>query len=206
MSDSSSGAAWLAAWGAVGTGVVTAGLALVAAWQLRQAQRMRLEESRPFVILDFEFRSVLVHLAVRNISAAVARNVRISFDQPLGSTLSPPTEIDEATIFKEPIPMLAPGRTISILFDSFPARASRQDLPMAYTVTLAYEDVHGRAYDDPPYQLDLGTYAETALAPKGMPDLVTEIKELRTQVGNVARDLHALYLARQSRSTRDQPQ
>ena len=143
--NSGNGAAWLAGWAAVATAVVTVGLALLAAQQLRHAARIRDEENRPYVIVDFEFRSFLSLLAIKNIGRTMALRVRINFDKPLTSTVSRPLEIDEARVFNDSIPMIAPGRTISVLFDSFPARASNLiDMPMTYAVQLTYQDVRGQ--------------------------------------------------------------
>jgi hypothetical protein len=160
---------------------VTIALAILAAVQLLHAQRVRREQNRPYVIVDFEFRSFVIYLAIRNIGSTVARNARISFDKKLGSTLPGRAKIDDLRLFTEPIPMLAPGRRISVLLDSFPARVERGDLPMSYTVTVDYEDSSGRPYNDPPYPLDLGTYRESAMEPKGLPELVGEVEKLRKE-------------------------
>lgn len=111
----------------------------------------------------------------------MALNVQINFDKPLTSTVSQAGAIDEARVFSEPIPMMAPGRTISIFFDSYMYRPNRADMPMTYSVQLSYQDVRGRPYSDPEYPLDLGMYNETALPPKGLSDLVAEIEKLRKE-------------------------
>ncbi|MBM2621189.1 hypothetical protein JIG36_37375 [Actinoplanes sp. LDG1-06] len=155
----------------------------IALMQANEARRLRLEQARPYVIVDFEFRSVVVYLKIHNIGKTMARDVRIKFDHPLTSTLSS-VEALESRLLSEPIPMLAPGRSISLVFDSFPARYSRRDeFPMDYAVTVEYDDDLGKPYSDPPYPLDLRTYVGSAVDPKGLPELVDE-------VGKVRRELH----------------
>jgi hypothetical protein len=154
----------------------------IALWQVLEARRVRLEQTRPYVIVDFEFRSILICLRIQNIGTTMARDVRIKFDQPLTSTF-PNSSVGESRVFREPIPMLAPGRTISIPFDSFPARHERRDeFPMEYTVTIEYDDGAGHPYSDPPYPLDLGTYNEAAADPNGLPELVQEVEKIRKEM------------------------
>ena len=52
-------------WSALGvwfTGLVTLGLLLYAARQLHQASQMRDEQSRPYVVVDFHGRSIMISL------------------------------------------------------------------------------------------------------------------------------------------------
>lgn len=173
------GAAEWAAFGTVAAILVGGAIAL---WQVFEVRTQRKEQARPFVVVDFEFRSILVYLQIRNIGTTIARDVSITFDKPLESTLSRPREIDDSPLLKRPIPMIAPGRRISLLFDSFTARADNGTLPMDYIVTLSYRDVHGNRFEDPSYPLDLGVYAETAIDPKGLPELVRELEQIRREI------------------------
>jgi hypothetical protein len=76
--------------------------------QVLQARRLREEQARLFVIVDFEA-GFLVYLTVENIGRTMARDVTIRFDKPLESTLSGPREIDESPLLRKPIPTLPPG-------------------------------------------------------------------------------------------------
>jgi hypothetical protein len=73
--------AW-AAWATVAVYVV---LGIFAWIQVLQARRLREEQARPFVIVDFE-PGFLVYLTVENIGRTMARDVTIRFDKPLAST------------------------------------------------------------------------------------------------------------------------
>lgn len=155
----------------------------IALMQANEARRLRLEQARPYVIVDFEFRNIMICLKVQNIGKTMARDVRIKFDQPLTSTW-PEAAALHARLLREPIPMLAPGRSITLVFDSFPDRHERQDeFPMGYAVTIEYEDDLGKPFTDPPYPLDLGAYADALIDQKGLPDLVGEITKLRQEIG-----------------------
>lgn len=121
----------------------------------------------------------------------MARNVKIVFDKPLVTTFPSPREIEKSPLLNQPIPMLAPGRRINIHFDSLPSR-QEQGLPMTYTVSLSYEDAHGRAFHDPPYPLDLAMYADTAVEPKGLPELVQEVVKLHREVGKCTAAIRGL--------------
>ncbi|MFI0794099.1 hypothetical protein ACH4OY_15635 [Micromonospora rubida] len=171
-----------AEWSAVGTFltvVVGGGIALAQLIHIREVEQ---QKSRPYVIVDFEFRGIAIYLTIRNIGATMARDVRIKFDHPLVSTF-PNSAVGESRVFRDPIPMIAPGRTISFLFDSFPERyAKREEFPMEYTVTIEYEDAEGKPYTDPPYPLDLGTYDQSAVSSKGLPEIVREVEKIRKEM------------------------
>ena len=86
-----------AAWATVLVYIVLGGFA----WrQVHEARRLREEQARPFVIVDFE-PDFLVYLTVENIGRTVARDVTIQFDKPLPSTLERPRELDESPLFRE---------------------------------------------------------------------------------------------------------
>lgn len=161
---------------------------------LRQFAHMRHvdeQKSRPYVIVDFEFRGQTIFLQIRNIGATMARDVRIKFDQPLVSSIERPRRIADSPLFREPIPMIAPGRRISVLFDTFPERNKRRnEFPMQYGVTIEYEDADGKPYTDPLYPLDLDTYAEAVVDPAGLAQLVAELKMVRKHVTNWSRGPH----------------
>src|SRR6266536_2406867 len=103
-------AAW-AAWATVGIYIV---IGLFAWRQVHEARRLREEQARPFVIVDFE-PGFLVYLTVENLGRTMAREVTIDFDKALETTLDRPRELDETPLFREPIPALPPGKKIRVL-------------------------------------------------------------------------------------------
>jgi hypothetical protein len=96
----------LAAWATVLIYIV---IGLFAWRQVRKARKLREEQARPFVIVDFE-PGFLVYLTVENLGRTMARDVRIQFGKPLETTLERPREIDETPLFREAIPALPRAR------------------------------------------------------------------------------------------------
>jgi hypothetical protein len=181
----------IAAWGAWATVAIYIVIGLFAWRQVHEARKLREEQARPFVIVDFE-PGFLVYLTVENLGRTMARDVRIEFDQPLESTLRGPREIDESPLFREPIPTLPPGKKIRVLFDQFNERLDK-GLPLTYRVKLRYRGPEGRKTWEHPYRLDLGMYLGSDLPQKGIPELVTEVENIRKEIKKwTAGDGHGL--------------
>lgn len=167
----------LGAWATVAVYVV---LGVFAYIQIVQAKKLREQQSRPYVIVDFAFRGHLLYLVVKNIGSTPARKVQASFDPPLRTTR--PRDLNKASFLASPIPMMAPGREISAFFDTGPQVIGNAKVPQSYVVTLAYEDVRGKRYRDPPSPLDLSHLANASLEPAGLPELVREVETLRREI------------------------
>jgi hypothetical protein len=170
----------VAAWAACATVLIYVVIGLFAWRQVHEARKLREEQARPFVIVDFE-PGFLVYLTVENLGRTMARDVSIHFDKPLESTLPGRRELDESPLFREPIPALPPGKKIRILFDQFNARLNA-GLPLTYDVKLRYRGPAGRKEWEHPYRLDLGMYLGSQLPPKGIPELVAEVENLRKEI------------------------
>jgi hypothetical protein len=169
----------LAAWATVAIYVFLGIFALV---QVLQARKLREEQARPFVVVDFDPARELFFLVIENIGRTVARNVVVRFDKPLTRSFEGSVELDEAPLFREPIPFLAPGKRIRVAFDTLPRRRER-GLPLAYEATVRYEGPTGRKYGKgESYRLDMGMYAGAAGAEKGLPDLVDEVESIRKEL------------------------
>jgi hypothetical protein len=172
---------WHAAeWGAFGQvgALVVAIVAGLLVWlQVHQGRQVREDQTRPYVIVDFEFRGMLVLVSVRNIGATPAANVRIAFDRPLESPtkgLNP----ERFAVFSEPIAMMAPGRRISVYFglgpDFFPTDGG---VPLRYEVTVSYSDLAGtRKYNDPPNILDLAPFKHTSVDRDDLHQIAQRVK------------------------------
>ena len=129
------------AWAALFSGgtFLTAILASVLALlQLLQYTEARLEDSRPFVTVDFYFRETLVCIAAQNVGKSPAMNVKITFDPPLKSTTVQIGEQIRASLSK-PIPMMAPNRKLAWLLDSSTVAFSQPEIvPHSYKVKVTY--------------------------------------------------------------------
>lgn len=172
-------ATWIAAGAAVATAVIYVVLGVVAYVQVREARRLREEQARPFVVVDFE-PGFLIYITVANTGRTMARDVRITFDKPLQTSLVRPSEIDESPLFREPILMMAPGKRIRVLFDSFPDRL-KTDLSATYDVRLEYRGITKKLFKDH-YRLDLSMYLGSSPPEKGIPDLVLEVEKIRMEL------------------------
>jgi hypothetical protein len=183
-----SGTDWtaVAAWATCATVAIYIVLGLFAWRQVHEARKLREEQARPFVIVDFD-PGFLVYLTVENLGRTMAREVSIRFDKPLKSSLSVPREIDETPLFREPIPALPPGKKIRVLFDHFDGRRNA-GLPLTYNVELRYRGPVGRKEWSDEYLLDLGMYLGSQLPPKGIPELVTEVENVRGEIERWRRD------------------
>ncbi len=170
----------VAAVAACATVLVYIVLGLFAWRQVREARKLREEQARPFVIVDFE-PGFLVYITVENLGRTMARDVSIQFDKPLDSTLEGRRELDDSPLFREPIPALPPGKKIRVLFDQFSARLDA-GLPLRYDVELRYRGPTGRKRWEHPYRLDLGLYVCSQPPPKGIPELVTEVENIRKEI------------------------
>lgn len=131
---------WSALWGFLGL-LVTIVAATAALMQFGSYIREREQRERPYLQADFEFRSVLLQIVVRNTSGAPATNVAITADPPLESTRSDRTEVlRRITSSEYRISQLAPGRDIRWFLDRAPDYYDDTTKPRQYTVTLAYDD------------------------------------------------------------------
>jgi hypothetical protein len=94
-----------AAWSAVGVWF-TAGIYVVLAFfawsQVREAVRLRRDQTRPFVMVNVTPRADgSLMLSVTNLGRSQANDVRLKFTPPLDSTISRPWPWEESPLFTE---------------------------------------------------------------------------------------------------------
>jgi hypothetical protein len=143
-------------WSAV-TALATAGLVLVAvgaAWvavgQVRAFVRTFHEETRAYVIADFEQNHAVplfIEFVLRNSGRTSASDVRLTWDKTPERATAHPRPFAGAGI-TQGIATMAPGREIRILFESLEERHKRNDLPWIYQVTVQYSDIYGTPHTD----------------------------------------------------------
>lgn len=118
--------------------VVAAGVAL---GQLRAHFATERSRSRPYVLVDFAFKSTLMQIEIKNIGATAASDVRLSVSPPFESGLREQAERLNAVFAEsEKISMLAPGRRILYTFDRAPDYYKKKRRTQ-YTVTAIYTDM-----------------------------------------------------------------
>lgn len=154
--------------------------ALVAAWQAREARRLREEQARPFVIIDFHVWSTIIELRIKNIGATLARDVQFEFRLPVTTTHDETAgrgKLMELNLFKNGIPSLAPEKEIKFFFDQFPSRIEA-GLPMTYAVTVSYNGTGRKRYSVETV-LDLEMYVGTGgITRYGIHDIHERLKEI----------------------------
>ena len=122
--------------------------AIVALIQYRAHLAAERSRTRPYVIVDYAFRSILMQVEIKNIGATAATDVKLSVDPPFESGLRDQADRLNAVFSNaETISMLAPGRRILYTFDRAPDYydAKRQE---CYTIKATYRDLPTR-YERP---------------------------------------------------------
>lgn len=106
-------------WAAIATVLtffVIAYTALIARRSLTEADRLRREQSRPYVWVGFDNRSIVLYVAIENLGRTLARDVRLTFTPELRSSLDSPNAVGD--FLPDGIPVLPPGKKLWYLFDS----------------------------------------------------------------------------------------
>jgi hypothetical protein len=159
---------WLSPWSWTSadwaglTFAVLALTALVALRQVKEAQRLREEQARPFVIIDFDVWSTIIELVIKNIGSTLANDIKFEVDPPFITTdddLQGRGSLTELNLFKNGIPSLPPEKEITTYFDQFPARLEA-GLPLTYDVCVSYSSPSGKTYSERSV-LDLAMYVGT---------------------------------------------
>ncbi|PJJ63871.1 hypothetical protein [Compostimonas suwonensis] len=115
--------------------------AVIALRQLRAHFETARAQSRPYVIVDFAFKSILMQVEIKNIGATAASELTLRVTPPFESGLREQAATLNA-VFSEPerISMLAPGRRILYTFDRAPDYHEAKR-PERYAVTASYTDM-----------------------------------------------------------------
>jgi hypothetical protein len=153
--------------------------ALVAWRQVREARRLREEQSRPFVVIELDSpQRPFFDLVVKNLGTSMARNVRFEFDQEPDSTMNH-ASIDRLKIFKDGIANFPPGKEFRTLFDSAIKRF-KAELPDVYSVRVTYEDQEGKRHFDEMMDIDFGLYwNRMSVTRYGVHDIYKQMDSIR---------------------------
>lgn len=161
------------AWAALGVWVTLVPLSLFGIAQLRDAKRLRHEQTRPFVVAELHNRSILAILALVNVGPTVARNIRASLPEGLTSSHGQLDWLDSPA-FVDGVTNMAPGTAIRFWFDTFPKRRDAA-LPMRIPIELEYDGPDRRHYGPERYVLDLSAHAPALQPDKTIHDLVETV-------------------------------
>src|SRR4051812_8611194 len=151
-------AAWSpAAWSAIAAwvAVVGVGVSLFFAYrQVREAIQLREAQARPFVVVDFEMDSVLIHPTIENTGLLPGGDAHISFAPPMRSTRDDPWPPEKSTLMTTGIPTLPPRKKYRFFIDTFPERLEA-GLPLTYEVKVTYRGSGRKAPFEGTNTLDL---------------------------------------------------
>ncbi|URN05496.1 hypothetical protein LUW74_20730 [Actinomadura madurae] len=169
--------------------------------QLELAEKIRREQSEPYIVVDIEpstiGRNFLV-LVIQNIGTTVARDVRFNFTPQLRSARELRLPVADAKIVKNGIPMMPPGRRFEILFDFGPDRYE-SNLDMTYEVTINADGPHGHI--ETTSEIDIGVlYGWHPLWPKGIHEGVQTLENMQKDLAKTQAEIRALLNRIQSSS------
>jgi hypothetical protein len=130
--------------------------ALVGWNQVLEARRLREQQSRPFVVIDFDVeRAVETYLEVCNLGNSLARDVKFEIMPQLESAVE--VSVEKLKMLNEGISTLAPGKRLRTFFDIGFERI-QSDLPMSYTAIIRYSDQDRKRSFEEVVDLDLGQF------------------------------------------------
>jgi hypothetical protein len=164
-------AAWL-------TLVVYVALGFYAKRQLDEYRTQRRESLRPYVVVDLAV-GTFVEVTVTNIGARAAHDTRLTFSDPLTSTLSDAPALKSRAL-REGIRMLPPSKGYSFILDATRARYKDSGLCLTYDVSVEYTDDRGTRYHEP-YVLDLAGLSEATMEQTPGHAVVKALEDLRRE-------------------------
>lgn len=169
----------LGVWAQVLVILVSAGFVF---WQVWEARKLRLEQTRPHVVVSLQIEQrIMVMLVVENLGATTAKDVAIEFEPQ-------PKLLDgELAVQHRPIPTLPPGMKLrSHLGQGFKLLDDNYDGPRQFTATATYSDARGRPLPPDKYRLDIGMFDGYAVDLKSMNELVDEVAKIQRTLRKVA--------------------
>lgn len=153
----STAAEWQAIW-AFATFLVAAIAATLALVQLRQNGKAMAEQSRPAIVVDFHFRTVLVSIEVKNAGLTAARDVKLNWSALPVIADEKRRKAFETNLVEGQLPFLAAGRAIRYFvapFSQYPDTAPRR-----FEVEAIYKGSDGQREWSSTSVLDLDQWAQ----------------------------------------------
>lgn len=156
--------------------------------QVAEARRQHLAQIRPFVVVDLHVKGQRISLVVENIGPVQARDVRLTFDPPMRSSLddSGPICFADLKVLREGVDYLAPGTRHSLLWDFAFRRFEDNGQPkegfdLRHVVKVRYRS--GLEGDERLFEeetaLDLGLYVNTRTGHnEDIADVYTQVKAI----------------------------
>lgn len=164
--------------------------------QVKEARRMREQQTRPYVVIDFDASDLpVVDIVISNLGNSIARDVTFDFKPPLERAFDrgmDRTPLSDASLFKRGIPTLPPQKSIRLFFDmSFDVL--NEGVPTSYEVTVRYKDYREKRQPPDTYTLDLELYRDIGQIDRGtVHDVAKHLDKIQQQVSRWTKDLNGL--------------
>jgi hypothetical protein len=146
----------------VAQAAILIGASAIAFRQVREARGLREDQAKPYVVVSLETDKsspYVLYLVIRNLGTTAAKDVRITFDPPLSSSLDRPGDnrIAEWSALARGIPTLVPGQSMRTLIDSLTTRYAGDSGSSADVVraTVKYSSERGKPGKPFTYVYDL---------------------------------------------------
>jgi hypothetical protein len=160
--------------------------ALTGLFQLREARKLRLDQVRPFVVVNFS-PSILIKLEISNIGPLPAKHVKVSTEPRLdgNNELFHPSLI---SVLNEGLPVLMPGQILKFNFDQSSNRFN-SNLPKVnrYDVTVNYWDASLKREFNDSYVLDIGSFEGVSVVPEGLESVASTLDRIKTILAEQSR-------------------
>jgi hypothetical protein len=141
----SDGSDWQAIW-AYCTFIVAGMTAFFALAQLSAHHEAQREQSRPYVIVDFAFRSTLLSFEVKNIGQTPSKDISLAWDLNPRSTDKDRDQVLKRNLVEAKIPFLAPGRAIRYFIDIASVYWNDESMPKRFEVVASYVDARANPF------------------------------------------------------------
>lgn len=124
----------------------------IASRAIEHSQELHRQQTRPYVVFDIICDGKFATASLHNYGTMPAFDVAVQLDQEFKSIAN-----RKSTLLRNPIGMVAPGRTISDAIDSSPAFHEKNTLE--FSGTVSYSDAANKRFEDR-ISLDLRYYPE----------------------------------------------
>lgn len=184
--QSSARASAFAAAAAAGTLVVYVVIALLAWRQVREAQKLREEQARPWVVVDIvpAVGSPVLILVIENLGKTVARDVGITFS-PVLQPLPGGEDLFEAPALRDGIAFLPPRRQLRFELGYWSGDDSAFD--RRHLVSIACSDAQGVRLPDSSYDLDFSALRGSILPWDGARQVARAVERIASSLESEAR-------------------
>jgi hypothetical protein len=173
------------------TALVAVVAGVIAFFQVREARRLRREQTQPYVVVYVDqsrVSSMVADLVVKNLGATAATNVRIQFEPfpQRAAGADGGADIVVPGVF----PVLVPGQEWRTLWDTGIARGE-SDLPDAHRATVTFADSHGKETYQFVYDVDWGPLMSREFVTEyGIHEAADALREIKRTLGKWQESIH----------------